>query len=66
MHVSRRQAEILGLAADGLTDKEVAARLSVSVSTVRTQLERLYRSNHVKNKTEAVAVWSNQLSQLAQ
>jgi DNA-binding CsgD family transcriptional regulator len=41
-----------------LTEKEVAHQLGVSLATVRTHLERLYRSNGLKNKAEAIALWT--------
>ena len=59
LHATPRQREILDLAVRGLTDKEIAARLRVAVSTVRTHLERFYRENGVRNKSEAVAVWQH-------
>lgn len=52
-----RQREILELCSKGLTDKEIAHRLGVSLPTVRTHLERFYRSNGLKNKAEAIAFW---------
>lgn len=63
-HVTRRQAEILDLAVRGLTDKEIAARLAIAVSTVRTYLERFYRENGLRNKTEAVAAWQHHREEL--
>jgi DNA-binding CsgD family transcriptional regulator len=57
LRISKRQREILELAATGLTDKQVAQRLSISVSTVRTHLERFYRDNGVRNKTAAVGLY---------
>lgn len=60
-HATPRQREILDLAARGLTDKEIAADLGVAVSTIRTHLERFYRENGLRNKSEAVAVWQHHL-----
>ena len=57
MRITKRQREILGLAASGLIDKLIAEQLSVSVSTVRTHLERFYRANDLRNKSEAVAAY---------
>jgi DNA-binding CsgD family transcriptional regulator len=59
LHVTPRQQQILDLAVLGLTDKEIATDLSVAVSTIRTHLERLYRENGLRNKSEAVAVWQH-------
>jgi DNA-binding CsgD family transcriptional regulator len=41
----------------GLIDKEIASRLGVSVSTVRTHLQRLYREIGVHSRARAVATW---------
>lgn len=57
MRVTRRQREILALASDGLTDKEVAICLDLALPTVRTHLQRFYRSNGLRNKAEAIALW---------
>ena len=52
-----RQTEIVGMVAGGLGDKEIAARLGVSASTVRTHLQRLYRDHGIHNRAEAAAGW---------
>jgi DNA-binding NarL/FixJ family response regulator len=54
---SPRQAEIVSLVAGGLGDKQIAQRLGVSVSTVRTHLQRLYRDMGVHSRSRAVATW---------
>jgi DNA-binding NarL/FixJ family response regulator len=54
---SPRQAEIVSLVAGGLGDKEIAQQLGVSVSTVRTHLQRLYRDMGVHSRSRAVATW---------
>lgn len=59
LHVTPRQQEILDLAVRGLTDKEIATELGVAVSTIRTHLERFYRENGLRNKSEAVAAWQH-------
>lgn len=56
--LSRRQAAVLDLAAAGLTDKQIAARLGVSFGTVRTHLERMYRRQGIRGRTALVAGWS--------
>jgi len=43
-HLSRRQAEVADLAAGGLTDREIAARLFVSVHTIESHLASTYRA----------------------
>src|SRR5205814_1358650 len=55
--VTERQAEILELAAGGLSDKEIAHRLGVTHRTVRSHLERLYNSSGVRGRTAVVVAW---------
>jgi DNA-binding CsgD family transcriptional regulator len=52
-----RQRQILNLAASDLSDKEIAARLGLSISTIRTHLERFYAANGVHSRTGAVGLW---------
>jgi DNA-binding NarL/FixJ family response regulator len=54
---TRRQAQILELAAHGLADKEIARQLGVSISTIRTQVKRFYSVNSVHNRAGAVGLW---------
>ena len=54
---SPRQSEIVSLVAEGRGDKEIALQLGVSVSTVRTHLQRLYREIGVHSRSRAVATW---------
>ena len=54
---SPRQAQIVSLVAGGLGDREIAQQLGVSVSTVRTHLQRLYRDMGVHSRSRAVATW---------
>jgi DNA-binding NarL/FixJ family response regulator len=56
-HFTPRQSEIVSLIASGLEDKEIARRLGVSVATVRTQLQRLYRQIGVPNRSVAAVRW---------
>jgi DNA-binding NarL/FixJ family response regulator len=50
-----RESEILNLLAEGCAYKEIAARLDVSYSTVRTHVERVYQKLHVHSRAHAVA-----------
>ena len=52
--LSRREVEILELLAEGLANKEIAARLGISSETVRTHLGHIYEKLHVQGRTEAV------------
>ncbi|HJQ12471.1 MAG TPA: helix-turn-helix transcriptional regulator [Gemmatimonadaceae bacterium] len=53
--LSRREQEILALLADGLINKQIAARLGISTNTVKTHLELLFEKLGVTTRAEAVA-----------
>lgn len=52
--LSLREAEILQMAGEGLTNAEIARRLFVSESTVRTYISRLMGKLHLNNRAEAI------------
>ena len=52
--LSEREQEILRLLAKGYATKEIAARISVSVNTIRTHLQHIYQKLHVRSRTEAI------------
>ena len=58
-----RQAQILELAAAGLSDKEIARRLDVAHRTVRTHFEKLYLDHGIRNRAQAIAIWSRRPNQ---
>jgi DNA-binding NarL/FixJ family response regulator len=58
--LSERESEILALVAAGLTNAQIATRLSVSESTVKFHLQNVYQKLHVANRTEAAAVYHRQ------
>jgi len=53
-----RQAQILALAANGLSDKQIAKRLGVTHRTVRTHFEKLFHDRGIRNRSQAIALWS--------
>jgi DNA-binding NarL/FixJ family response regulator len=53
--LTRREVEILHLATQGKTNKEIAADLYISPLTVRTHLEHIYQKLGVGSRTEAAA-----------
>jgi DNA-binding NarL/FixJ family response regulator len=53
--LSRREVEILDMVGDGITNNEIASRLFIAESTVRTHLQRLLEKLHLKNRAEAIA-----------
>jgi DNA-binding NarL/FixJ family response regulator len=53
--LSTREAEILQLLGEGLTNTEIANRLFIDESTVRTHFRRLRDKLHLKSRAEAIA-----------
>jgi DNA-binding NarL/FixJ family response regulator len=51
-----REREILALLADGLSNKQIAARLGISTNTVKTHLELLFDKLDASSRTEAVTL----------
>lgn len=54
LELSKRELEILGLLAQGHSNQEIAARLFVSLSTVKTHNQNLFEKLEVKRRTQAV------------
>ena len=50
-----RQAQVAHLAADGLSDGEIAARLEISSHTVATYFKRAMKETSTNSRTELVA-----------
>ena len=55
--LTRREAEVLELIAQGLTNVEVARRLEVTIHAVKFHLASIYRKLGVANRTEAAGVF---------
>ena len=54
LELSKRELEILGLLAQGHSNQEIAAKLFVSLSTVKTHIQNLFGKLDVKRRTQAV------------
>jgi DNA-binding NarL/FixJ family response regulator len=54
-HLSPREQTVLDCLAKGLTYKQIADQLGISIDTIRTYLRRIYEKLHVQSRTEAVA-----------
>ena len=57
IRVTPRQAEILRLVAEGMSDKEIASHLGVSPRTIQSHMDRLFLQNGVHKRAAAVAAW---------
>lgn len=53
--LSDREREVLRLLADGLSNKEIAARLIISLATVKTHIANIYQKLDAASRTQAVA-----------
>lgn len=52
--ITPRELEMLGLIANGLSNREIAERLFISENTVKTHLNRLFDKLGAKRRTQAV------------
>ena len=53
--LTQREAEILALLSEGLSNKEIADRGKISYDTVRAHLRHIYEKLHVHSKSQAVS-----------
>ena len=54
LELSKRELEILSLLAQGHSNQEIAAKLFVSLSTVKTHIQNLFEKLDVKRRMQAV------------
>jgi LuxR family transcriptional regulator, maltose regulon positive regulatory protein len=52
--LTRREIDILPLLAEGLSNKEIAARLHIAPVTVKTHLQNIFKKLNTKNRIEAL------------
>jgi DNA-binding CsgD family transcriptional regulator len=52
--LSKREMEVLQLIADGLSNEEIAARLFVSLNTIKTHSSKVFEKLEVRRRTHAV------------
>jgi DNA-binding NarL/FixJ family response regulator len=58
--LSAREQTILDCLSNGLTYKQVADKLGITIPTIRSYLRRVYEKLHVQSRTEAVAKYMSQ------
>ena len=56
MKLSQREVEVLSLTAEGLKREEIAARLFMSQSTVKTHLQNIYQKLETSGKVSAIKI----------
>lgn len=56
LEITPRELEILGLVAEGLSNKEIAERVFVSENTVKTHVSRVFEKLGARRRTEAVQI----------
>jgi DNA-binding NarL/FixJ family response regulator len=54
-HFTSREQSVLDCLANGLTYKQTADKMNISIPTIRSYLRRIYEKLHVQSRTEAVA-----------
>ena len=54
--LTTRQRQIVGLFADGLSNKEISRRLGISTNTVKSHISVIFRALGVSNRAQVVAV----------
>jgi two-component system, NarL family, response regulator LiaR len=54
LNLSKRELEVLQLMAEGLSNKEIADRLFVSLSTIKTHANNLFDKMNVERRTQAI------------
>ncbi len=54
LELSKREMEILNLLAEGHSNQEIAAKLFVSLSTVKTHIQNLFEKLDVRRRTQAI------------
>jgi two-component system, NarL family, response regulator LiaR len=54
--ITRRELEILGLIAQGMSNREIAEKLYVSENTVKTHCSRVFEKLGAKRRTQAVQI----------
>jgi len=52
--LTQRETEILALLAEGLSNKEIAAKLYIATETVKTHLQKIYRKLEAKGRLRAL------------
>ena len=55
-NLTPRELEVLACLTAGTSNREIAAELHISVTTVKSHLSTIYAKLHVSNRTEAALI----------
>lgn len=55
-NLTLREKEVLRLVCDGMTNAEIASKLTVSRETIKSELKRIFRKIGVANRTQAAVL----------
>jgi signal transduction histidine kinase/DNA-binding CsgD family transcriptional regulator len=58
--LTEREREVLRLMVDGLTNRAISERLSVSLETVKSHVHHIMQKMHVKDRTQAAVIATRQ------
>jgi DNA-binding NarL/FixJ family response regulator len=56
--LTRRELEVLELMAEGLSNAQIAERLTISGKTVKNHVHHVYKRLNAENREQAVAIWT--------
>ncbi|HKB28708.1 MAG TPA: response regulator transcription factor [Candidatus Limnocylindrales bacterium] len=65
-HLTERETEILKMISDGLTDRETAMALDISIRTVETHVSNVLHKLGVRSRADAARLFRDQGEQVAQ
>lgn len=59
VHITPREKQILGLIAEGKSNKQISSEILLSIETVKTHIKKIFSKLEVKNRLEAVVAARN-------
>ena len=59
-NLTEREMEVVKALSDGMTNKEIAKKLYISVHTVKAMLEKIYDKTGVRNRVKLALVYAKQ------